>query len=87
MLIFRLKARILLKILEGKKIEAIKVVCETTGVGLTEAKQMVDRLEADLAAEHPDLVIPKKPGCAVGSSLIAISAISALAFLAVKVIG
>lgn len=37
---------------EGNKLEAIKLLRESTGIGLKEAKDEIDRLEAELAGEE-----------------------------------
>ena len=73
-------------ILEGRKIEAIKVVCDSSGVSLKEGKEMVERLQEELAAKHPHLAKPNKPGCAVGPALVMFSTLGALALLALRVI-
>lgn len=51
-------------ILAGTKIEAIKQYRSATGVGLKEAKDAIEEIEAALAKEHPDLIKPKGSGCA-----------------------
>ena len=52
-------------LLQGRKIEAIKLYRERTGCGLAEAKEEVETLAADLKARHPDQ-FPDRPkrGCA-----------------------
>lgn len=48
----------------GRKIEAIKQLRELSGLGLKESKDIIDRLEAALRAEHPErFTVPKKRGC------------------------
>jgi hypothetical protein len=73
-------------ILKGRKIQAIKVVRETTGVGLKEAKEMVDLLQAELARKHPDLVIPNKSGCGAASAVFVVSTLGVLTMLVLRVI-
>ena len=53
-------------ILEGRKIEAIKIYREATNEGLKEAKDFVDDLTARLRQTHPDkFKVPEssKAGC------------------------
>ncbi len=38
----------------GRKIEAIKQLRELSGLGLKESKEIIDRLETDLRAAHPE---------------------------------
>jgi hypothetical protein len=38
----------------GRKIEAIRQLRELSGLGLADAKGIIDRLEADLRAAHPE---------------------------------
>ena len=38
----------------GRKIEAIKQLRELSGLGLKEAKEIIDRLEAELRAAQPE---------------------------------
>lgn len=38
----------------GRKIEAIKTYREATGLGLKEAKEFIDQLEAQMRREFPD---------------------------------
>lgn len=44
---------------EGRKIEAIKLLRETTGVGLKEAKEEVDRLSRGLSREASSPATPR----------------------------
>jgi hypothetical protein len=39
---------------EGRKIEAIKQLRELTGLGLKDAKDFVEKLEAELRVAHPE---------------------------------
>ena len=38
----------------GKKIEAIKHLREISGLGLADAKDVIERLESELRAAHPE---------------------------------
>jgi ribosomal protein L7/L12 len=49
----------------GRKIEAIKVLREATGVGLKEAKEAVDRLSAEMEGQAP-IPMPDAPGAPEG---------------------
>jgi len=50
----------------GRKIAAIKRLRELSGLGLAEAKEIIDRLEADLRAANPErFTAPRKNGCTV----------------------
>ncbi len=48
----------------GRKIEAIKQLRELSGLGLKESKEIIDRLEIELRAAHPErfATAPKKSG-------------------------
>lgn len=49
----------------GQKIQAIKLYREQTGVGLKEAKDAVEKLEAELRTSTPgQFAKPAKAGCA-----------------------
>ncbi|MBI5395245.1 MAG: ribosomal protein L7/L12 [Verrucomicrobia bacterium] len=64
----------------GRKIEAIKLYREATGAGLAESKGFVEKLEAELRAQHPDKfkTPPGGKGCAVGAGVfLAIVALGA----------
>ena len=51
-------------IFAGNKIEAIKLYREATGVGLAEAKQAVEAMEASLRQQHPEkFTASRKRGC------------------------
>ena len=55
-------------LLEGGKIEAIKVYREVTGEGLKEGKDFVDALAVEMSDEHPELAAASK-GCG-GSAVL-----------------
>jgi ribosomal protein L7/L12 len=50
-----LPAEAMLAIQSGRKLEAIRIVREHTGLSLTEAKELVDRVAAAHSAEAPEL--------------------------------
>jgi ribosomal protein L7/L12 len=56
--------RICETLFEGRKIEAIKLYRELAGVGLKDAKEFIDALEARLKREQPDRF--KKPAASAG---------------------
>jgi len=41
----------------GRKIDAIKQLRELSGLGLKESKEIIERLEAELRAAHPERFI------------------------------
>jgi hypothetical protein len=49
---------------QGKKLSAIKLLCETTGMGLKESKDYVDRL----ALKHGAASVEDKEGCFVATA-------------------
>ena len=55
---------------QGKKIEAIKLLRETTGIGLKEAKDEVDRLSAELAGQALPLRMPNTAGESVSKEVL-----------------
>lgn len=57
----------------GQKIEAIKIYREQTNAGLKEAKDAIEKLEAELRASSPEKfsAAPAKAGC-VGALLVAV---------------
>ena len=55
----------------GRKIEAIKLMRQWTGVDLTDAKDMIDQCEQELRAQKPDrFAKPKAGGCATAGCII-----------------
>ena len=52
-------------IYSGQKILAIKQLRDASGLGLKEAKDVVEKLEGELRAEHPERFTSKssKSGC------------------------
>ena len=54
-------------LLHGNKIQAIKLYREQTGVGLKEAKDAVEKLEAELRNASPErFTQPQAKGCSLG---------------------
>lgn len=53
----------------GRKIEAIKLVREITGMGLADAKTFVDKHAKELGEAYPEKMPASKVGCG-GASLI-----------------
>ena len=51
-------------LIAGRKIEAIKIYREATGLGLKEAKEAVEKLVDELSATHPEIRKSNKSGCA-----------------------
>ena len=49
----------------GRKIEAIKQLRELSGLGLKESKEIIERLESELRATHPERFAARKKssGC------------------------
>jgi ribosomal protein L7/L12 len=54
---------------EGKKIEAIKLLRESTGVDLKQAKDEIDRLSDQVAGQAPPPVLPAPLGKTLTESL------------------
>ena len=64
--------RVKTALFEGRKIEAIKLYREQTGVGLKEAKDAMDHLEAQLRASSPQsFKHTQAKGCSVGILAVA----------------
>jgi hypothetical protein len=72
-------------LLAGRKIEAIKIYREVTGLGLKESKEEIETIEADLRARFPDKfpVATKGTGCLGAAAVMAVAgtAFSAYWFL------
>jgi hypothetical protein len=70
-------------LLAGRKIEAIKLYREQTGLGLMESKQAMEALEAELRASMPEAFAkPPSRGCFTAVVLL----IAAVALVAAAVI-
>ena len=69
-------------ILSGNKIAAIKVYREATGLGPKEAKEEVERITADLARDHPELLENQKKGCAALFFIAGVLSAGAIKFAA-----
>ncbi len=52
-------------LMQGRKIDAIKLCRELTGLGLKESKDDIEELEASLRAQFPDKFasLPQNKGC------------------------
>jgi ribosomal protein L7/L12 len=75
-------------ILAGRKIDAIKLYREAVPeAGLADAKEWVERLEAELRAKHPeeDALRPKKSGCL--GLLAALATLSAVVWVLMAALG
>jgi hypothetical protein len=74
---------------EGRKIEAIKLYREITGVGLKEAKDAIERYHEELVMLHPEQFgIPPEPTKSIGPTgcsgvLLAMLVVSQLVVLLV----
>ncbi len=56
---------------QGQKIAAIKQLREVSGLGLADAKDIIDRLEADLRQAHPErFPAPTKGRLGVGAIVL-----------------
>lgn len=66
----------------GNKIQAIKLYREQTGVGLKEAKDAVEKLEAELRASSPELFA--KPPASGGCGLTVLCALAVVLWLCVR---
>ncbi len=66
----------------GNKIKAVKFYCEQTGVGLKEAKDAVEKLEAELRASSPEMFA--KPPAAGGCGLTVLCALGVVLWLCVR---
>ena len=58
-----------------RKIEAIKEYRALTGLGLKEAKDAVDELEATLLKESPERFAPKGKGCGTAAVLCLVAVV------------
>src|SRR3954462_10518895 len=50
----------------GRKIQAIKLLRETAGLQLVDAKTVVEKLEAELRQTSPEKFTARKSGCGTG---------------------
>ncbi len=72
------KEEILSCLVQGRKIPAIKAYREATGMGLKEAKDVIDEWEKKLRAEHPDKMPPANSGCSavIAAMLLLLAAVA-----------
>ncbi len=68
-------------LVNGRKIEAIKIYRESTGAGLAEAKTAVEKIEADWRAASPEKFSKPQSGKGCMSAVVAIIALVAIAML------
>jgi ribosomal protein L7/L12 len=62
-------------IFAGRKIEAIKLYRDATGLGLKEAKEFIDKLQAALKKESPESFTANSAGGCAGSFVVLIGLI------------
>lgn len=68
----------------GRKIEAIKLYREQTGVGLAEAKTAVEKLEEELRASTPaSFANPPSKGC-TGAAVVLVGIVGAVSWLLIR---
>jgi ribosomal protein L7/L12 len=72
-------------IISGQKIEAIKRFREASGAGLKDAKDAVERLEAELGEQHPQLQ-KSKAGCGTTSAVLLVATLGVLGFLVERIV-
>jgi hypothetical protein len=65
----------------GRKIEAIKLYREHSGLGLKESKDFIERLERELREREPDrfTVPPGRGGCAAVAAVFFMAGLALLA--------
>ncbi len=74
---FNLPEQVKQAVHQNRKIEAIKLLREQTGMGLKEAKYLVE----DYARAHPDLIRAAQPASASGSTnLLLVIAVAVIAY-------
>lgn len=68
-------------LLQGRKLEAIKIYRQATGLGLKEAKEAIEELERSLRIKFPDKfsAAPKSGGC-FGSAAVLCLAVGLVAY-------
>ena len=73
-------------IARDRKIEAIKLYRELTGLGLKEAKDQVEALESSLRAKAPARFgpVPKRGGCLGGAAILCLCAVFVICWIARK---
>mgnify|MGYP000883793604 CR=1 FL=1 len=67
-------------IFAGRKIEAIKLYRQATGMDLKPSKDFVEALTERLREEHPDRVPPATRGCGTTVLLLALLPVSLLTY-------
>lgn len=64
---------ILAKVREGKKLEAIRILREHSGMGLAECKTQIEALEDEMAANDPEfarILSKRRTGCLMMVALV-----------------
>ena len=59
-------------IFQRRKIEAIKIYRDLTGLGLKESKDAVEELEASLQKASPEKFSPESKGCLGAAALVCV---------------
>jgi Ribosomal protein L7/L12 C-terminal domain len=71
----------------GRKIEAIKIHRQATGIGLKEAKDFIEALESRLRTESPErFTSPAGAGCSRTATIL-VAATAAIYLLAKQILG
>jgi hypothetical protein len=65
-------------IFNRRKIEAIKIYREATGLGLKESKDAVEELEASLRQKSPERFTAAKGGCQANAAVFLLVCLSAI---------
>lgn len=78
-----IQAKIKAALYAGKKIEAIKLCREVTGLGLKEAKELIDAVDAELRQKEPQRFTHAEgsSGCGMIVVLLVIALIAAAAIV------
>ena len=73
-----LREEFLKELVQGRKIEAIKLFRQMKNCGLKDAKQAVDQIKFDLAEQHPDEFARQRgAGCAASVAIAALGTAAA----------
>lgn len=65
-------------LLEGRKIEAIKLYRELTGEGLKESKEAIEQIESSLRAKYPEKFANQRRTGGCGGTTLVLTAVAAL---------
>jgi ribosomal protein L7/L12 len=68
---------------QGQKIQAIKLHRKSTGSGLAEAKDAIEKLEAQLRSKSPEEFVnaPVAKGCSTGIALVCVMVAAVVGWL------